>query len=549
MKIRIEKKFIILLILLLSIVGTNLIVKEINLAKLPPDTITFWLDGYYHLGLSEIILNTQRIPIRDPFWISEGVPHVYADGYAIILTTLQLLSGIDGPTASNLMMLIFSTLTLITVFLISQKIFNNEKIAFLISIMLIFVTGFWEYTSLPIPQTVAIFLMNLIFYFIIKNDILDKKNILILGLMAGGLCLIHPMSFEVFFLITLFFSILTLIFERKKGIKKFLPNLAILALSFLFSILWWLRLYKAGLNELSVREMDEFQMLKHYLWYLSIMVYLAPLGFLIGILKKNKYVLLLLCWILVSWILIENHRLDYMIYQHYIPEKLEFIKEFLKPNWGQRFFIYISIPVTILTGFILNGMYNLNIKIKKINIGRTICLPFVIFGITLTLLTDTFITPPWFARLVYDTWVSESELEAIQKLENANIMPSDSMINADFPFDEVYFGITGKTSTISPQLRSSIPLNQYLNDYIGIYFSNNFDEIKSLADKYGITHIVLSNRIIEKGHFATTSSKWNYQLYSGLKNANLNKFSDKTKFKKIFSYKDVKVFCIQPCKR
>ncbi|MEM7821803.1 MAG: hypothetical protein QXX38_03280 [Candidatus Aenigmatarchaeota archaeon] len=143
-------------------------------------------------------------------------------------------------------------------------------------------------------------------------------------------------------------------------------------------------------------------------------------------------------------------------------------------------------------------------------------------------------------HLISDIWLSNSEIEAIRGMKDA--LPKNSMIVADFPFCEVYFGITGRTSAISPQLRASIPLNSYLDDYIGIYFSQNITQIKELTLKHGITHIVLSERIKNSGHLATTSSIWPYKLYQGVSNADPEKFNDEQNFKKVYEYKDVKVF-------
>lgn len=527
-------------ILILVIVLTNFIVKGMILSKLPPDTITFWLDGYYHLGISRIIVETGMLPEKDPFWLSKGVPHIYPDGYEIILSALRLF-GISGTTAANLLMVLSSTFSLIAIFLISYKIFRNEFIAFLTSILLLFIPGYWEATALPIPNTLAVFFIPTIFYFLIRDENTARVKIFLLGILSASLSLVHIMSFEVFFLILLLYAHFILFFE-KKPFRKVLSILTVLGFAFLFSSLWWVKLIKIGLEHLSVQEMDEFQMFHHYMWYLSVTLFFAPLGIVFGLFKKNKHLFLIISWILISWIFIENYRLDHLLYKDVFKEQLSFVRDILKPNWGQRFFVYISQPIAICVGLFLSEIHSKTHKRVKLKVQS---IPLIIFCLLISFLVkDVYFNPPWFMHLVHDVWVSETELETIKNL--GNIMPKNSFLNADFPFSEVYFGLTGNGATISPQLRAAIPLTTYLDDYIGIYYAD-IEETKEIAERYGITHVAISERIKERGHFAITSSRWPYKLYGGVGNANLTKFYDQKNFKKVYSYRDVEIFCFQPC--
>jgi hypothetical protein len=470
------------------------------------------------------------------------VPHVYPDGFEIILSALRLF-GISGAFASNFIMILFSTLGLIVVFLISRKIFNNEFIAFLVSLILLFIPGYWESTALPIPNTLAMFLIPTIFYFLIKHEKIAKEKIFLLGLLAASLSFIHVMSFEVFLMVSILYVHFILIFE--KSFEKISVYLSILGLAFLFTSLWWIKLYNTGLEHLSVKEKDEFQMLYHYQWYLSATLVAAPIGLIIGLIRKNRYLLLLISWMLISWILIENYRLDEFLYKNIFTGSFSFLRSALTPNWGQRFFVYLSQPIAICVGFLLNEIYSLtNRKFKGVVRMNYFFVLIVFFAIFTFLIKDVYFTPPWFMHLVHDTWVSETELKAFRDLEK--IMPKNSFIDADFPFSEAYFGITGRGAVISPQLRAAIPLNAYLDDYIGVYYAN-FTEAKEIMRKYGITHVALSDRIKNGGHFATTSSRWPYTLYSGINNADLEKFNDKSHFRMVYSYRDVEIFCLQPC--
>jgi hypothetical protein len=139
------------------------------------------------------------------------------------------------------------------------------------------------------------------------------------------------------------------------------------------------------------------------------------------------------------------------------------------------------------------------------------------------------------------SFVSPEEYEAaVWMREN---LPVNVNILSDYEANEMIFGITALTVANGGTLRASLPVGTIYTDHLTIYFTPDLNESLRLIKKYNITHIFVSERMIDKGWFCIErNARFNYEYGGDMKNADIKKFDESNCFTKIYDQNKVKIY-------
>jgi hypothetical protein len=139
------------------------------------------------------------------------------------------------------------------------------------------------------------------------------------------------------------------------------------------------------------------------------------------------------------------------------------------------------------------------------------------------------------------SFVSPEEYEAAVWM--GKNLPYDVNILSDYEANEMIFGMTALTVANGGTLKASLPVGTIYTDHLTIYFTPDLNESLRLIKKYNITHIFVSERMIDKGWFCIEkNARFNYEYGSDMKNADVAKFDESNCFTKIYDQNKVKIY-------
>ena len=139
------------------------------------------------------------------------------------------------------------------------------------------------------------------------------------------------------------------------------------------------------------------------------------------------------------------------------------------------------------------------------------------------------------------SFISTEEYEAAVWMHD-NLL-DDVNILSDYEANEMILGVTAKTVANGGTLRASLPVGTIYTDQLTIYFTPNLEEALRLIDKYKVTHIFLSERMVDKGWFCVErNARFDYEYGGSMENADLTKFDESDCFVKIYDWNKVKIY-------
>jgi len=139
------------------------------------------------------------------------------------------------------------------------------------------------------------------------------------------------------------------------------------------------------------------------------------------------------------------------------------------------------------------------------------------------------------------SFISPEEYEAAVWMHDN--LSDDVNILSDYEANEMILGVTAKTVANGGTLRASLPVGTIYTDQLTIYFTPDLDEALKLIDKYKVTHIFSSDRMIDKGWFCIErNARFDYSYGGSMENADLSKFDNSDCFVKTYDENKVKIY-------
>ena len=122
-------------------------------------------------------------------------------------------------------------------------------------------------------------------------------------------------------------------------------------------------------------------------------------------------------------------------------------------------------------------------------------------------------------------------------------MDYDVNILSDYEANEMILGVTAMTVANGGTLKASLPVGTIYTDHLVIYYTEDIDEGMRLIRKYGVTHVFLSQRMVDKAWFAIErNSRFDYNYGDNMYNADIEKFETSECFSKIYDSESVWIY-------
>jgi len=270
-------------------------------------------DNYFHLRMTEMVLDTQGIPVYDELSM-QGRYYSYAPLYHVFFSELFLLSGIELELLMHLSVIFYGLIGVFVVFVFARKIYGTEigiYSAFFLSTMVYHIIRTSGNTR---PDGLALLFIPAVIYLIYCKK---YRTAFLLGI---PLMLLHPLSAMNLIVFLLIWMIIARVRKIDLSIKKVFLIIEAMVLTFLF---WLNSLPYHYIDYVSNVSFESSEMTKATLFSQMNLMLFAGIFILIGLFKPKKKNLFLMAW---------------------------FLFELFYGVFGTRLGIFIAFPATILAG-------------------------------------------------------------------------------------------------------------------------------------------------------------------------------------------------------
>jgi hypothetical protein len=168
----------------------------------------------FHAGLINSIQAGNANLLWNPYQMG-GEVSLEFPGYHLFVSVMMVMTGIPNYLAQAVVVAVFSSLTVLSAFLVTRIVWS-ESAAFVVTI---FVSLSWFDVEIlswsGYPNIIALFLIPLIFYCLLKKDSFKPVPFLVsTSFLVAALFLTHSLSAAVFVCITALTLLIVLIFPR-----------------------------------------------------------------------------------------------------------------------------------------------------------------------------------------------------------------------------------------------------------------------------------------------------------------------------------------------
>ncbi len=444
-------------------------------------------------------------------------------------------------------------LTTIFVYILAKKLTNDYRVGLLAAVFAATSIRYLSRTAAFCSELMGHLLMPIILLFLYKGIKEGKdKNLFISGILLAGLILSHHLSSAVMIVSLVFFTFLLLIFKRREGFPEIKKVLFVLAVGLIISFPFWIKLAEGGIFDIVVKEAYAREGL------LTIEAFFKNIGipqFILGMLgivyaaykRKTEYILLI-AWVLPCLFGLADRDIANFLFKDTLFKSNPDLMYVFSPSLNTRYYDFLGQPISILAAFFFFSATGLLYKLKKIKPGH-------LHAITLILLIFVLILMPlpFNSKLFYNgsgygwlkwamvSFISPEEYEAAVWMHDN--LSDDVNILSDYEANEMILGVTAKTVANGGTLRASLPVGTIYTDQLTIYFTPDLDEALKLIDKYKVTHIFSSDRMIDKGWFCIErNARFDYSYGGSMENADLSKFDNSDCFVKTYDENKVKIY-------
>ena len=552
MKKKIDKKNIFILISLIGIFISAYILRYIPFLRYDIRLLTNWADDWWFLGMARYFAERHMIPDVEPTY-GNGINYLYPPGLMLFFAVMTHITGVELVYLGKFVAVGLGALTTIFVYVLAKKLTNDYRIGLLAAVFAATSIRYLSRSAAFCSELMGHLLMPLVLLFLYKGLKEGKnKNLFISGILLAGLILAHHLSSAVMIVTLVFFSFLLLVFKRRKGFLEIKKILFVLAVGLTISFPFWIKLAQGGIFDIVVKEAYAREGL------LTIEAFFKNVGipqFILGMLgiayaaykRKTEYILLV-AWALPCLFGLADRDIANFLFKDTLFKSNPDLIYVFSPSLNTRYYDFLGQPISILAAFFFFSATGLLYHLKKIK-------PIYIHAIILILLIFVLILMPlpFNSNLFYNgsgygwlkwamvSFISTEEYEAAVWMHDN--LSDDVNILSDYEANEMILGVTAKTVANGGTLRASLPVGTIYTDQLTIYFTPDLDESLKLIDKYNVTHVFLSERMVDKGWFCVErNARFDYEYGSNMKNADLDKFDESDCFVKIYDQNKVKIY-------
>ena len=311
-----------------------------------------------------VISPTLNYPLQgDTVYYADIIDHFFDHEYADpnysnkILPLFTLVSLIFKPFASSVMAIrlssmLWSSLTIITIYMLSRKLQLSKQLSIIISLLVLFNPWYLYYTAtLPLTESLSVFLVTLAYLLFYNDKIYFSSIIFSLAIMTrytNALFVLPTLLWYGFILLKSLFN--SLFSSEKKEIfnssnKKLIGKIIMISIILILPVLLW-----TGYNAFNDAALNKTDYANHFIYNPNKGFALIPVYF--GVLLEYIFKALPIMFLLLLPLLIINYiiilldyrkRLDYNEYDH---------KEYDNITKKEKIFWWI-----VLLGFIFHLLF------------------------------------------------------------------------------------------------------------------------------------------------------------------------------------------------
>jgi len=379
-----------------------------------------------------------------------------------------------------------------------------------------------------------------------------NKNLFVSGILLAGLILAHHLSSAVLIVSLVFFTVLLLVFKRRESFSDIKKVLIVLAIGLIISFPFWVKLATGGIYKIVVKEAYAREGL------LTIEAFFKNIGipqFILGMLgiayaayKRKTGYILLIAWAIPCLLGLADRDIAYFLFEDNLFKTNPDLVYVFSPSLNTRYYDFLGQPISILAAFFFFSATGLLYKLKRVK-------PVYLHAITLILLIVVlmFMPLPFNSDLFYNgsgygwlkwamvSFIDTEEYEAAVWMHDN--LSDDVNILSDYEANEMILGVTAKTVANGGTLRASLPVGTIYTEQLTIYFTDDLNEALELINKYKVTHIFLSDRMLNKGWFCIEhNARFDYSYGDNMINADLDKFDESDCFVTIYDQNKVIIY-------
>ncbi len=521
--------------------------------------LTNWADDWWFLGMARYFADRHVIPDIEPTY-GNGIPSDYPPGLMLLFAVMTQISGVELVYLGRFVGIGLGALSVVFIYVLAKKLTDDYRIGLISAFLVATSVRFISRSSAFCSELMGHLMMPIIFLFLYKGmKEKSDKSLFISGLLLAGLILSHHLSAAVMLISLAFFTFLLLIVKRREGFPDIKRVLFVLAIGLIISFPFWIVLASGGIMNIVVKEAygrEGFLDIKNFYKNLGIpQFFLGFAGIAYALYKRKTKHLLLLAWAIPCVLGLWDREIATTLFGNNLLKSNPDLLYVFSPSLYTRYFEYMAPAISILGTMLFFAIFGYTGKIKKLEkykiptILLIIGLVLVIISAPLPVNSSIFYEGSGYGWLQWAmvSFINPEEYDAaVWMREN---LPQNVNILSDYEANEMIFGVTALPVANGGTLRASLPVGTIYTDHLTIYFTPDLNEALGLIKKYNVTHIFVSERMIEKGWFCIErNSRFNYEYGGDMKNADVKKFDESNCFNKIYDKDRVKIYKVnQEC--
>ncbi len=502
------------IIFLLTVYAIGVAFRLLPRLSLDPHLLTFQADIWYRLCLAQFLLDHGHLPLWDIRYEAYGyVPLWYNPLSIYFFALLSKLSQLDLPTVCSRIMPFVEAISIIPFYFLCRALYQ-KRIALIATLFLLLSPSYLYWTGISTLQSFTIFLIPLILLLwirFVQREFLFSNRLRHLIIMSALLAINFLTHLSYFTLLIILVCVqIGLILGRRSKIADSFYLIAIIILSQLMTINWWLptNLYwwwTQGLTTSSgfaegLKYFKEYGITSGLLGHASLIIVL----FLAARSEKNlsslSLYLIPLFWALFPFL--ESHNEGFLkILGH--PEWAW--NNFLKPLEGFRFYVFLTQPLALCAGIVLSHGAHFLAR-QKIILQKSLWI--ILVAILCCALTYDILFLYKLSSRLRNSGMKISCIKAAQWFR-ANSKPTDRIL-AEYYTAQMFSGICGGKALLG----SMFPLKNVpgvfkkdkwavQKDIYSVYTSQDIKQVEKILRRYGCTHVYVSKKLLEHVVFLT----------------------------------------------
>jgi len=552
-----NKKDIFIAIILIGVYVFAYVLRYIPFMQYDIRLITNWTDDWWFLGMARYFATRHNIPDVEPTY-GNGIPSDYPPGFMLLFAVMTQITGVELVYLGRFVAVGLGALTVIFIYLLAKRLSNDYRIGLLAALLAATSVRYIPRTAGFCSEVLGNLLMPLVLLFLYKGmKEKSDKNLFISGIFLAGLILAHHLSSAVIIISLVFFTFLLLVFKRREGFPDIKKILLVLAIGLIISFPFWVTLVSGGIMNIVVKEAygrEGFLDIKNFYKNLGIpQFFLGFAGIAYALYKRKTGDILIVAWAIPCIFGLWDREIATALFGNNLLKSSPDLLYVFSPSLYTRYFEFMTPAISILGAILFFAIFDFLggiKKLKKYNIATillAICLALVIISMPLPFNSSIFYEGSGYGWLQWAmvSFVSPEAYDAAVWMgEN---LPENVNILSDYEANEMIFGMTALTVANGGTLRASLPVGTIYTDHLTIYFTPDLNEALTLIKKYNITHIFVSERMLDKGWFCVErNARFNYEYGGSMRNADVNKFDESNCFIKIYDKDKVKIYEVKP---